>query len=81
MIPAASCPSSIGVGRTRLPSTTDKSEWQTPAASMRTSSSSAPGGASATSAMVIGRDCAYGRGDSDLLQYGAPDFKHGRIQP
>ena len=63
MIPAASCPSSIGVGRTRLPSTTDRSEWQTPAASMRTSSSSAPGGASSMSAMVMGRESAYGRGD------------------
>ena len=29
-MPAASCPRSIGVGRTRLPSTTLRSEWQTP---------------------------------------------------
>ncbi len=39
-MPAASWPSSIGTGRTRLPSTTDRSEWHRPAASMRTRSSS-----------------------------------------
>src|SRR5690606_31982232 len=60
--PAASCPSAIGTGRTRLPSTTDRSEWHTPAASTRTSSSPSPGGSSSSSATVSGRDRAYGRG-------------------
>ena len=56
--PAASWPSSIGTGRTRLPSTTDRSEWHRPAASTRTSSSPGPGGSSSTSLIVIGRESA-----------------------
>ncbi|GAB4004325.1 hypothetical protein GCM10029992_48890 [Glycomyces albus] len=61
-IPAASWPSSIGVGRTRLPSTTDRSEWHSPAASIRTSSSPDPGGPSSSGPTVIGRDFANGAG-------------------
>lgn len=55
-MPAASWPSSIGTGRTREPLTTDRSEWHNPAASMRTSSSVSPGGASSSSVIVNGVD-------------------------
>ncbi len=54
--PAASCPSAMGSGRTRDPSTTEMSEWQTPAASMRTRISPARGPASSTSSSCMGRD-------------------------
>ncbi len=57
-IPAASWPSSIGTGRARLPSTTDRSEWHSPAASIRTSTSPSPGGSSSSGPTVTGRDSA-----------------------
>ena len=60
-IPAASWPSSIGTGRRRLPSTTERSEWHTPATSTRTSTSCGPGSSSSSSPMVSGRLVAYGR--------------------
>ena len=46
--PAASWPSAIGSGRGRSPLITDRSEWQRPAAPIRTSTSSRPGGSSAS---------------------------------
>ena len=69
----ASCPSSIGTGRGRLPSTTDRSEWQIPAASMRTSSSVGPGSASSSSPTVSGTESRYGSGPPELLEHGAHD--------
>ena len=62
MRPAASWPSSMGTGRTRLPSTTLRSEWQIPAASIRTRISVGPGAASSSSEMLMGLDSAKGRG-------------------
>src|SRR5699024_8442564 len=59
--PAPPEPKSIGVGRGRLPSTTERSEWQTPAARIRTSTSPGPGASSSRSSIVNGRDLAYGR--------------------
>ena len=43
----------IGSGRGRLPSITDRSEWQSPAARMRTSTSPGPGASSSTSSSVL----------------------------
>jgi hypothetical protein len=63
--PAASWPRTIGVGRGRLPSTTDRSEWHSPAASTRTSSSPGPGRGElelATSRGRVSRRDAPGRG-------------------
>ena len=60
--PAASWPRSIGTGRTRLPSSTDRSEWHTPAASIRTRTSVGPGPSSSTVATLMGAESAYGRG-------------------
>ena len=60
-IPAASWPSSIGTGRRRLPSMTERSESHTPATSTRTSTSCGPGSSSSSSPMVSGRLVAYGR--------------------
>ena len=49
-VPAPSCPSTIGQRRSpRRPSARCRSEWQTPQAAMRTSTSPALGGASVTS--------------------------------
>src|SRR5690625_730868 len=59
-IPAASCPSSMGTGRARVPSTTDRSEWHSPAASIRTRISPGPGGSSSSGPMVTGRDVVHG---------------------
>ena len=77
--PRASWPSSIGTGRTRLPSTTDRSEWHTPAASIRTSSSPGPGGSSSSSPTVRGRDRRQGRRPADLLQDRAADPHTGLL--
>ena len=41
--PAPSCPMTVGAGNGIVPSMTDKSEWQTPAAAMRTRTSLGPG--------------------------------------
>ena len=54
--PAASWPSAMGSGRTREPSTTETSEWQTPAASTRMRSSPARGAPSSTSSSWSGLD-------------------------
>src|SRR5690606_22755300 len=70
-MPAASWPSSRGTGRGRLPSTTLRSEWQMPAASMRTSSSPGPGGSSLSSLTVIGCDAAKG-GSAPTVSSTAP---------
>ena len=51
-IPAPSCPITTGVGNGMVPSSTDWSLWQTPAATIRTSTSPAPG-ARTSSASVI----------------------------
>ena len=59
-MPAASCPSTIGVGRGRLPSITDRSEWHSPAAPIFTSTSPWRGSSSSTSSIASGFDCAYG---------------------
>lgn len=48
-------PSAMGVGRGRLPSITERSEWQTPAAAIFTNTSPRPGSANSTSSMVSGR--------------------------
>ena len=56
--PAASWPSAIGITRGREPSITERSEWQSPAAPTRTSSSPGPGGSSSTSITSSGRDSA-----------------------
>ena len=53
--PLASWPSSMGTGRARLPLTTDRSEWHTPAAAISTSTSPGPGGSSSSSPTVSGR--------------------------
>jgi hypothetical protein len=50
----------FGVGRGRLPSITERSEWQRPAAAIFTNTSPRPGSASSTSSMVSGRVVAYG---------------------
>ena len=47
--PAASCPMTIGIGLGLVPSITDRSEWQSPAAPTRTRISPAPGAASSMS--------------------------------
>ena len=72
-MPAASCPSSIGVGRGRLPSTTERSEWQMPAASMRTSSSVGPGSASSSSSIVQRPRVREGPGAAGLLEHRTGD--------
>src|ERR1035441_3266955 len=59
-MPAASWPSTIGVGRGRLPSITERSEWQRPAAPIFTSTSPWPGSSSSTSSIANGFDFAYG---------------------
>ena len=71
--PLASWPSSIGTGRARLPSTTDRSEWQTPAAAIRTSTSPGPGASSSSSPTVRGRVRRPRPRPADLLQDGAGD--------
>ena len=43
------------------PSTTERSEWQSPAAATRTWSSADCGGASSSSSIESGRDSSYGR--------------------
>lgn len=59
--PSTSCPSAIGVGRGRSPSTVDRSEWHSPAARTRTSSSPRPGGSGRSVSRVSGRVSSYGR--------------------
>ena len=59
--PEASWPRSIGMGRGRLPSTTDRSEWHRPAARTRMRTSSGPGSSSSRSTMRSGLLSAYGR--------------------
>ena len=71
--PLASWPSSIGTGRARLPSTTDRSEWHTPAASMRTSTSPGPGSSRSSSPTVSGRVRGPRRRTADLLEDGSGD--------
>ena len=56
--PAASWPSTMGIGRGRSPLTVERSEWHRPAALMRTSTSPSPGGSSSTSSMVKGLESA-----------------------
>ncbi len=56
--PAASCPSAIGIGRGRLPSITDRSEWHNPAAAILTRISPGPGGSSSIVSIFSGFDCA-----------------------
>ena len=46
--PAPSCPSTTGVGTSQSPRTTCRSEWHTPAAAIRTSTSPACGASSST---------------------------------
>ncbi|MCY1547264.1 hypothetical protein D9M68_833100 [compost metagenome] len=53
--PDDSCPSTIGTPRGRSPLMTDRSEWHSPAALIRTSTSPKPGGSSSISAMLNGR--------------------------
>ncbi len=49
MTPAPSCPSTIGVGVSMVPFCMDKSEWHTPEAAMRTSTSPGCGASISTS--------------------------------
>src|SRR3990167_3959524 len=60
--PAASWPSTMGVRRGRSPLMMERSEWHSPAAATRTSTSPGPGGASSTSVISSGRLVAYGAG-------------------
>jgi hypothetical protein len=55
-IPAASWPRTIGMGRGREPSITERSEWHRPAAATSTSTSPGPGPSSSTSSTESGRD-------------------------
>jgi hypothetical protein len=64
----------MGIGRGRTPSMTDKSEWHSPAAVTRTSISPSPGGASSSSRMCNGRDCAYGLGNPICVNTAARVF-------
>ena len=57
-MPAASWPNAIGSGRGRLPLITDRSEWHSPAALIRTSTSPGPGGSSSSVSIVSGLDAA-----------------------
>ena len=57
---------------------TERSEWQIPAAMIRTSSSPVPGGSSSSSSMRSGRVSAYGAGRSDRIEDGGPDL-HRRL--
>src|SRR5215469_13362892 len=50
----------MGVGRGRLPSITERSEWHSPAAFICTSTSPCPGGSSSTSWIARGLDFSYG---------------------
>ena len=59
-MPAASWPSSMGVGRGRSPLMTERSEWHSPAAAIFTSTSPRPGGLSSTSSIASGRVRSYG---------------------
>ena len=59
-MPAISWPSTIGIGRGRLPSMTERSEWHRPAARTRTSTSPGPGGASSNSSIASGSDSHRG---------------------
>ncbi len=70
-MPAASWPRSIGVGRIRLPSTTERSEWQTPATSMRTRISPGPGASNCSLLIDRGADAANG-GSAPLRSSTAP---------
>jgi hypothetical protein len=74
-MPAASWPSTIGIGRGLTPSMTDKSEWHSPAAVTCTSISPSPGGASSSSRICKGRDRAYGRGKPISVSTAARVFK------
>ncbi len=56
--PEASWPSAIGMGRGRSPLMPERSEWQTPAAAIFTSTSPGPGFARFTDSIARGRDCA-----------------------
>ena len=47
--PAPSCPSTVGKGLGIVPLTMERSEWHTPVAAIRTSTSPAFGGARSTS--------------------------------
>jgi hypothetical protein len=58
--PADSWPSAIGIGRGRSPLMTDRSEWHSPAAAIRTSTSPRPGPSSSTVATRSGLLAAYG---------------------
>jgi hypothetical protein len=60
--PAASCPRTMGTGRGLLPLTTDRSEWHTPAARIRISSSPGPGPSSVSVRSSRGLDTEYGAG-------------------
>lgn len=53
--PTASWPSAIGNGRTRSPLTTERSEWQSEAAAIRTSTSPSRGAPSSSSSTSTGR--------------------------
>jgi hypothetical protein len=52
----------MGIGRGRSPLITDRSEWQSPAATTLISTSPGPGGSSSSLSILSGRDCAYGLG-------------------
>ena len=52
----------VGIGRGREPSMTERSEWQSPAAAIRTSASPGPGESSSSSPTVSGRLSSYGAG-------------------
>ena len=52
--PAASCPSTVGIGSIHLPSTKWRSEWQTPLHTVRTSTSPGRGSMMSTSSIVSG---------------------------
>ena len=72
--PAASCPRSIGTGRTRLPSTTDRSEWQRPA------------GFDADQQFGVAGRCEFELSDGDGLRFGVRPwptdlFEHGAADP
>ena len=74
---AASCPSTIGSGRGRLPSITERSEWQRPAARILTSTSPGPGGVELD---LLDRErlrLCVGWRAADLAKYGGVDF-HAR---
>src|SRR2546429_8033053 len=53
-VPAPSWPRMAGGGKGRVPSTSDTSEWQTPEAPMRRTTSRGPGGSGSASSTEMG---------------------------